>query len=129
MPKMKTLFTISCFMVLSLSNFAQKNISVPFEKWISLKQVGGVKLSPDGKNILYTVTSTQWNENGYDSEIWLSRNGQRPFQLTNTVKGSSNAGSFSPDNKWVSFLADRGNKTQIYLISIDGGEAFVITDE
>lgn len=29
----------------------------------------------------------------------------------------------------MSFLADRGNKTQIYLISIDGGEAFVITDE
>jgi dipeptidyl aminopeptidase/acylaminoacyl peptidase len=129
MSKMKTLFTISCFIVLSLSNFAQKNISVPFEKWISLKQVGGVKLSPDGKNILYNVTSTQWNENGYDTEIWLSRNGQRPFQLTNTAKGSSNAGSFSPDNKWVSFLADRGNKTQIYLISIDGGEAFVITDE
>lgn len=126
---MRKLSILFIFTILSSISFAQENSSFSFEKWISLKQVGGVKVSPDGSSILYSVTSANWNENGYDSEIWLSKNGQRPFQLTNTLKGSSYAASFSPDNKWVSFLADRGNKSQIYLISLDGGEAFVITDE
>jgi Tol biopolymer transport system component len=42
---------------------------------------------------------------------------------------SSNNGSFTPNSQWISFLADRGNKTQIYLISINGGEAFPITKD
>ena len=116
-------------LITTLTNFAQLNVSVPFEKWISLKQAGGTMISPDGQNVIYNVTSTNWSDNSYDTEIWLSRNGQQPFQLTRTTKGSSSAGSFSPDSRWVSFLADRGNKNQLFLISVDGGEAFPITDE
>ena len=97
------------FLITTLTTFAQLNVSVPFEKWISLKQVGGTMISPDGHNVIYNVTSTNWSDNSYDTEIWLSRNGQQPFQLTRTTKGSSSAGSFSPDSRWVSFLADRGN--------------------
>lgn len=126
---MKKLLILLTFYAYALVGFSQENQSVSFEKLISLKQVGGVKVSPDGQHIIYTVNTTNWAENGYDTEIWMSKNGAPPFQLTNTPKGSSNAASFSPDNKWVSFLADRGNKSQIYLISVDGGEAFAITDE
>ena len=51
------------------------------------------------------------------------------FSLHNTPNGSSNAAGFSPDSKWISFLADRGNKTQLYLVAVEGGEAFAITSE
>src|SRR6187455_1711502 len=107
----------------------QTSPTISFEEWISIKGVGGVNISPDGKNVLYSVTSTNWKDNNYDSEIWLSRDGGKPFQLTNTFGGSSSNARFTPDGKWVSFVADRGNKQQIYLISIDGGEAFPITAE
>ena len=77
----------------------------------------------------FPINSTDWESNSYDSEIWLGKDGNEPFQLTNTAKGSSFAPEFSPDEKWISFLADRGNKTQLYLISLQGGEAFPITKE
>ncbi|MGB4838149.1 MAG: S9 family peptidase [Saprospiraceae bacterium] len=118
-----------CMLLTAFSLGAQKNSGVSFEKYLSLRQVGGVQVSPDGNHVLYNVTSTDWNENSFDTEIWLSRNGHKPFQLTQTSKGSSNAGTFSPDSKWISFIADRGNKAQIYLISVDGGEAFAITKD
>lgn len=103
--------------------------SVSFEQWISLKSVGGVTISPDGKHLLYSVTSTDWKNNSYDTEIWLSRDGGAPFQLTATANGSSSNARFTPDSKWVSFTADRGSKNQVYLISMDGGEAFALTAE
>jgi hypothetical protein len=38
-------------LLLSAQLFAQKNVSVSFEKWISLKGLGSPLISPDGKTI------------------------------------------------------------------------------
>lgn len=108
---------------------AQPNATVSFEKYISLKQAGSVIISPDGKDVAWSLTSTDWEANAYDNEIWLSRNGSTPLQLTRTAKGSSFAAHFSPDGKWISFIADRGDKNQLYLVSVNGGEAFPVTKE
>lgn len=100
-----------------------------FEEQISLRSIGAVQLSPDGKTIAYTVQATDWNENRYDTEIWLVREGEPPFQLTNNPKNSSTGPLFSPDGKWISFLSDRGNKNQIYVMRTAGGEARAMTRE
>ena len=107
--------------------FAQKNASVSFEKWISLKGPGGPIISPDGKTIVYSVNSTDWANNSYDSELWMVKDGETPVQLTRTNKAGSTNAAFTPDGKYVSFLANRGEKTQLYIISIMGGEAIQVT--
>lgn len=114
---------------LPLITFAQKGASISFDQFISLKQAGSPTISPDGKHVIYTVTSTDWKENSYDTELWLAREGEAPFQLTRTPKGSSNSARWSPDGKWISFLADRGDKTQIFVIGAAGGEAQQVTKE
>lgn len=112
---------------ISFSAFSQR---VPtFEEVISLRSVGGVTLSADGKQVAYTVQTTDWKDNRYDTEIWFSREGANPYQLTNNPKNSSTAPLFSPDGKWISFLSDRGNKNQIYIMRTDGGEARAVTHE
>jgi dipeptidyl aminopeptidase/acylaminoacyl peptidase len=116
-------------LVLSFKSTGQ-NSSISFEQWISLKQAGNPLISPDGNHILYSVTSTDWKENSYDTEYWLIRKGsQQPVQWTRTNKASSSGARWSPDSKWIGFLADRGNKSQIYLISVEGGEAMMISNE
>jgi dipeptidyl aminopeptidase/acylaminoacyl peptidase len=100
-----------------------------FEEVISLRSVGGVTISPDGKNVAFSVQSIDWGDNRYDNEIWISKENRKPFQLTNTQKNNSSGASFSPDGNWIAFLADRGNKTQIYVMRLDGGEAIQVTKE
>ena len=56
------------------------------------------------------------------------REGERPFQLTNTRDGSSYSPRWSPDAEWIAFVADRGDDSQVYLINPGGGEAKKITD-
>ncbi|MFN2458260.1 MAG: prolyl oligopeptidase family serine peptidase [Chitinophagaceae bacterium] len=108
---------------------AQKNSSVPFEKWISLKGVFSPIISPDGRTIVYSVSSTDWANNSYDTELWMSRDVGEPLQLTRTNKNSSTGARFTPDSKFVSFLADRGEKTQLYIISVNGGEAMQVSKD
>jgi dipeptidyl aminopeptidase/acylaminoacyl peptidase len=120
---------LSAFCLCAVMASAQKNASVSFEKWISLKTVGGPLISPDGKIVVYTVSSTDWANNTYDAELWMSRNGEAPVQLTRTNKGNSFGPRFTPDSRFVSFLADRGEKTQLYLIDVNGGEGMQVTKD
>jgi len=98
-----------------------------FRDIISLKSAGSPAISPDGRSIAFTVGSTDWDENRYDTEIWLAREGERPVQVTRTVKGSSTSPQWSPSGGWLAFLADRGDKQQIFLIRPQGGEALPLT--
>ncbi len=121
------LISVILFSSISLVAFSQH---VPtFEEVLSLRAVNGVTMAPDGKTIAWTVQSTDWNDNRFDTEIWINREGKKPFQLTNTPKGGSSSPAFSPDGVWIAFLADRGNKTQLYVIRTDGGEARAVTKE
>ena len=122
-------FLLLCFIVAATSSHAQKNASVSFEKWISLKSVGNPVISPDGKTVVYSVNSTDWANNTYDSELWMWREGIEPVQLTRTSKGNSFGARITPDSRHISFLADRGEKTQLYIISVNGGEAMQVTKD
>jgi len=99
-----------------------------FEDIMSLRDIGGVAIAPDGGAIVYTVSSTDWDDNRYDTELWLVRPGEEPFQLTRTADGSSSSPSWSPDGKWIAFAASRGDDRQIYLIGPRGGEAWPLTE-
>jgi len=99
-----------------------------FKDVLGLKSVGSPVISPCGKMILFTVRQPDWDKNRYDTEIWLFRDGEKPFQLTRTKEGSSFGAAWSPDGKWISFLSSRDKKQQLYFISPFGGEAFKFSD-
>ncbi len=126
MKKPIALFLIIAFPGLVI--LAQEERKVPsFEEVLSLKRAGMPFLSPDGKHVVFTVSQTDWKENRTDTEIWISKNGGTPFQLTNNPEGSSSSPRWSPDSKWIAFTSERGNKNQIHVIRADGGEAFPVT--
>lgn len=119
-------------LIISISFFINtstaQNLKKPsFEDVISLRSVSNAVTSPDGKHIVFITQSVDWKENRYDSELWLSKNGETPFQITNNLKNSSSNPKWSPDSKWIAFLSNRGEKTQIYAIRVAGGESFQIT--
>jgi dipeptidyl aminopeptidase/acylaminoacyl peptidase len=98
-----------------------------FNEVLSLQTVSRPRISPDGDAVLYTMATTDWEDNRYDREIWIARWGQEPFQLTRTDGDNSSSARWSPDGRWVAFLADRGDDSQIWLISPIGGEARSLT--
>src|SRR3954462_12653398 len=94
---------------------------------LSLKRAASPEISPDGRWVAYTVRETNWDENAYETEIWLADvTTGATRQLTNAKK-SSQSPSWSPDGAKLAFISDRTDKRQIYVISPQGGEAEALT--
>lgn len=116
-------------LIISTTNGQQVKKSPSFEEVISLKTAGYVAISPNGENVAFALQSTDWKNNRFDTEIWLSKAGLPPVQMTRNVENSSFSPVFSPDDKWLAFLSDRGAQTQIFVMRLAGGEPFAVTEE
>ena len=94
---------------------------------LNLKRAGAPAISPNGQQVAYTIRETNWDENAYETEIWLgdAATGQSR-QVTNARKSSTQP-AFSPDGAWLGFISDRDGKRQIYRIALRGGEAEKLT--
>jgi dipeptidyl aminopeptidase/acylaminoacyl peptidase len=130
-----SILRLSCLAVAAATLHAQNppaQLHVPkvpptVDQILSLKRAGSPELSPDGRTVAYTVRDTNWDDNSYDTQIWLAdtRTG-RTRQLTNSRK-SSQSPAWSPDGSRLAFISDRTDKRQIYLINPTVGEAEALT--
>jgi dipeptidyl aminopeptidase/acylaminoacyl peptidase len=95
---------------------------------INLKRAASPAVSPNGQQVAYTIRETNWDENAYETEIWIgdAATGQSR-QVTNARKSSMQP-AWSPDGRWIAFISDRDGKRQLYRIALGGGEAERITN-
>lgn len=84
-------------------------------------------LSPDGRRVAYSVATYDAADDTDYEQLWLLEiaTGQRR-QLT-FGKQRNQTPQWSPDGTTLAFLSTRGEKPQIYLLPVDGGEARQLT--
>lgn len=100
---------------------------VTAEDLFRLKLVSDPQIDPSGTQIVYGLQRTDRAQNKYFSNLWLVRadgTENRPF--TQGEQSDRNA-RWSPDGHWIAFLSDRGETSQLWLISAHGGEARKLT--
>ncbi len=98
-----------------------------------IRSLTGVSLNKDGSKAVFTVTSIEPDgeskvEYKYVNQVWMvnTDGSSQPKQLTTTKDGSSQA-AFSPDGNQIAFVRAVDGKPQIFLLSLDGGEAIQLT--
>lgn len=86
------------------------------------------QLSPGGRQVLYVLSTADWEANRRISHIWrIASDGSGAAPLTNGRRGEESP-RWSPDGYWIAFLAEREDDVaQIYLIANTGGEAVRLT--
>lgn len=76
-----------------------------------LVAVGEPAFAPDGGSIVYTVTVTNTAEDKQQSDLWrVGYDGRDRTQVTSTPTHDEWAPAWSPDGRWLAFLADRGDE-------------------
>ena len=120
---------IAILFVSCISAFAQTNRHVPtIDELLTLKTVGTVTISPDGKWIAYTVGYGDFKTDSFINQIWLADVATgRTYQVTRGDKSSGSA-RWSPDGTWLTFLSNRvEDKNQLFAINPLGGESIQLT--
>jgi dipeptidyl aminopeptidase/acylaminoacyl peptidase len=95
-----------------------------------LKIVEDPQISPDGKHIAFVRMTIDRLGNQYRRHIWLATLGKgaaaRVRQFTFGPK-SDTSPRWSPDGQRLAFVSARGDKPQIHVIDLAGGEARAVT--
>lgn len=94
----------------------------------SVKWVSDPQISPDGKSLLFTVKSVIEEDKvkKYKTSIYMAKDG-RMYPFTSGPKNDTSP-RWSPAGDRAVFLSERGkDRTQMFLISLGGGEAIQLT--
>ncbi len=105
-----------------------------------LRFVGDPRLSPDGTQVAFVVTTADRDTNDYRSQIWLvALEGGTPRPLT-AGRYKDSSPRWSPDGQRLVFISDREPQTsppdtekgakprpQLWLLDLAGGEAQQVT--
>ncbi|MBS9525305.1 S9 family peptidase [Litoribacter alkaliphilus] len=119
------------FLQLSLlSALAQEKKPVQISDLTKIVSTSDHKLTPDGKHLIFVKNFIEQEKEKYQykSQVFIAPidNPDRARPLTSS-DNSTRSAELSPDGKTLAFVRSKDGKAQIYLLSLEGGEAQVLT--
>jgi len=131
---LKQINRITCFMLLLIVSMASSETkkAMTIVDLINVPSLGDPQLSPDGIQLLYTLSEPDWEKNKRIRHIWrINSDGSNSIKMTNGENGESSP-RWSPNGSVIAFIAERGESddanNQIFVISNHGGEAEPLTN-
>lgn len=96
---------------------------------VTLARASELRLSPDGRQVVYTLRETDLAANRGRSDLWLLPvdGAGVPRRLT-TNADNDTAADWAPDGSGIYFLSARSGTTQVWHLAIAGGEALQVTN-
>src|SRR5437660_9743368 len=92
-------------------------------RWVASPQI-----APDGRRAAYVLVTVNAKHDAYETSLWLvATDGlSAPRRITSGPHDA--APRWSPDGTTLAFLRPKDGHTQLYLLSLAGGEAQQLTD-
>jgi dipeptidyl aminopeptidase/acylaminoacyl peptidase len=128
---MKTLFRIILFLGATSFSFAQTKTPITAGDLMKIVTTNQIQISPDGSRAALVVNRKavkNENEYYYTRHLYLLdlTGKDDPRQLTFGDKTDGQP-QWSPDGKTLAFVRSENDKSQVWMLSLSGGEAYSIT--
>jgi len=120
-----------CGILLSTTAAAKEKKPIVTSDVLKIKTMGQIDISPDGKRVVFVVTSmdkTEKEEYRYNSHLWMLdlEKLTPPHQLTFGERSDSSP-VWAPDSTRIAFVRTHEGRPQIWILSMQGGEAYRVT--
>lgn len=123
---MKKILFLFLFSVAIL--FATEKRAFQISDLYALKSISDLQISPDGKRLAFTVTSSDLAKAERNSDIWMMNLDGSGLQQMTRDKAADFHPRWSPDGRQLLFLSSRSGSVQVWLLPVHGGEAYCETD-
>jgi dipeptidyl aminopeptidase/acylaminoacyl peptidase len=100
------------------------------EDLFKFKRVAAPQISPDGKQVVYQVTTVSLEENKSTTALWIAAtDGKTPPKALTDPKGKKDTGPrWSGDGNAIVFESTRSGASQLWAVDPHGGEPVQLTD-
>jgi dipeptidyl aminopeptidase/acylaminoacyl peptidase len=97
---------------------------------VQLRRVSDPQASPDGRLVAFVLRETDMEADRGRTDLWLVETGAaKPLARRLTQNPATDSSPrWSPDGRHVYFLSSRSGSSQVWRLSLDGGEAQQVTD-
>ena len=114
-------------LALVLPVFGADKRAFQIEDLYRLKGLSGLALSPDGKQLLFQLSTQDLRKAKRNSQVWLLEVATGQARQLTQAKASSHSPQWSKDGKTVFFESSREGGSQLWALDLDGGEARRLT--
>src|SRR5882757_4140003 len=97
---------------------------------VRIKRVSDPQVSPDGHYVAFVLRETDMEANRGRTDVWLldlAKKNAAPQRLTQNDANDSSP-RWAPDSRTIYFLSTRSGSSQVWRLSLAGGEAARVTD-
>jgi dipeptidyl aminopeptidase/acylaminoacyl peptidase len=148
----KYLLCLNVILLFASSAFSQDKPKLTLDEFFNSVSYPDIALSPDGSSVVIVTERADWDQQIFRHDLWLYREGDKTASLIPlTQSGHDIDPKWSPDGRWIAFRSerkpasekdsdsgddkdkgkdkddDKGEVSQVYVISPDGGEAIPLT--
>ncbi|MGA8375524.1 MAG: prolyl oligopeptidase family serine peptidase [Candidatus Sulfotelmatobacter sp.] len=146
----KHLLLVAIVLGFVLLSFADGKPKLTLDEFFNSVSYSSVALSPDGNSVVIGTERADWDQQIFRNDLWLYRDDGKGGSLIQlTQSGHDIDPKWSPDGRWIAFRSerkaspekdsdsgdnknkdkddDKGDLSQIYVISPAGGEAIPLT--
>jgi dipeptidyl aminopeptidase/acylaminoacyl peptidase len=125
------MLSISLSLTLSFAPlvFAAAKETHPFgvRDLIAFDRISEPKVSPDGRRVVFTVSALDWDANKRRSDLWLTNTDGTGLKKLTQHEAADTSGVFAQDGKTIYFLSTRSGSSQVWKLSLEGGEPQPVT--
>lgn len=95
---------------------------------VKMERVGAPSISPDGKQVMYTLRRTDMEKNKGVTDIWLQSLQSKNAEPQRLSTQGGHEPQWSAKGDAIYFLSSRSGSSQVWRLPLQGGEAQKVTD-